>query len=216
MFFGIFKYHSSEETFIKRRSPFFHSCGHGLLDVGKLMINGPTTVNTKCSESGRTALHVACFNGDIQLYNWLLSHPDIDVNARDNEGNTALHYLCKSYPTLQFLLPYESSTEQAQRVQKQKHQLQILQSLINNAKDLNLNFNVRTLDYEGQTPFHDACRYGTYDVIKLLMENVDRFGIDINALNGLNRTGLDLTKVRGKKFERWNFMEATRFPFCFL
>ena len=180
------------------------------------MIKGPTTVNTKCSESGRTALHVACFNGDIQLYDWLLSHPDIDVNARDNEGKTALHYLCKSYPTLQFLLPYESSTEQAQRVQKQKHQLQILQSLINNAKDLNLNFNVRTLDYEGQTPFHDACRYGTYDVIKLLMENVDHCGININALNGLNRTGLDLTKVRGKKFERWNFMEATRFPFCFL
>ena len=146
-----------------------------------------------------TALHVACFNGDIQLYDWLLSHLDIDVNARDNEGKTALHYLCKSYPTLLFLLPYESSIEQAQRVQKQKHQLQILQSLINNSKDLNLNFNVRTLDYEGQTPFHDACRYGTYDVIKLLMENVDHCGIDINALNGLNRTGLDLTKVRGKK-----------------
>ena len=48
------------------------------------------------------------------------------------------------------------------------------------------------------------------------MENVDHCGININALNGLNRTGLDLTKVRGKKFERWNFMEATRFPFCFL
>ena len=117
------------------------------------MIKGPTTVNTKCSESGRTALHVACFNGDVQLSDWLLSHPDIDVNARDNEGKTALHYLCKSYPTLQFLLPYESSTEQAQRVQKQKHQLQILQSLINNAKDLNLIFNVRTLDYEDKFRF---------------------------------------------------------------
>ena len=128
------------------------------------------------------------------------------------------NFLTYDCVTLQFLLPYESSTEEAQRVQKQKHQLQILQSLINNSKDLNLNFNVRTLDYEGQTPFHDACRYGTYDVIKLLMENVDldHCGIDINALNGLNRTGLDLTKVRGKKFERLIQGRGNDgFPCCF-
>ena len=197
--FGI-KIHSSEETYIKRRSPFFHACANGLLDIVKLMIMGPTTVNAKCSESGRTALHVACFNGDVQLSDWLLSHPDIDVNARDNEGKTALHYLCKSDPNLQFLLPFESTPPE--QVLKQKDQLQILQTLINNAKDLNLNFNVKTLDDERQTPYHGACEYGTYDVVKLLMENVDHCGIDINALNGYNQTGLDLTKHREKKYGR--------------
>ena len=168
------------------------------------MIKGPTTVNTKCSESGRTALHVACFNGDVQLSDWLLSHPDIDVNARDNEGKTALHYLCKSDPNLQFLLPFESTPPE--QVLKQKDQLQILQTLIKNAKDLKLNFNVKTelvdLDYPRRTPFHLACEYGTYDVVKLLMENVEHCGIDINAEDGFGWTGLYWTRYRDKKFER--------------
>ena len=101
-----------------------------------------TTVNAKCSESGRTALHFACLNGDVQLFEWLLSHPDIDVNAIDNDGKTALHILCKN-----------------DQVEKQKHQLQILQTLIKNAKNLKLNFNVKTLDYVERTPFHLACEY---------------------------------------------------------
>ena len=199
------KIDSREDTFVKRRSPFFHACANGLLDVVKLMIQGSTTVNSKCSVSGMTALHVACLGGDVQLFDWLLSHPDIDVNAIDKDGRTALHYLCRS---LDPLLP---SVIQIQQVQRQKHQLQLLQTLIKNAKDLNLNFNVKTLNshydglpllHEGQTPFLEACEYGTYDVVKLLMENVDRCGIDINAVNGRNRNGLDLTKRRGKKFVR--------------
>ena len=200
-----------EEKYIKRRSPFFHACANGLLDVIKLMIKGQTTVNAKCSQSGRTALHVACLNGDVQLFDWLVSHPDIDVNAIDNIGRTALHYLCRSFD------PLAPSDIQIKQVQRQKHQLQILQTLIKNAEDLNLNFNVKIPEipdsdyeglpglpifYEGQTPFHEACEYGTYDVVKLLMENVDKCRIDINAVDGRNRTGLDLTKYRAKKFGR--------------
>ena len=197
-----------EEKYIKRRSPFFHACANGHLDVVKLMIKGQTTVNAKCSQSGRTALHVACLKGDVQLFDWLLSHPDIDVNATDNIGRTALHYLCKSSDH-KLLLPFESLPPE--QVRKQKRQLQILQTLTKNAKDLNLNFNVKIPDrnyeglaifYEGQTPFHEACEYGTYDVVKLLMENVDHCRIDISEVDERNRTGLDLTKYRAKKFGR--------------
>ena len=180
---------SSKQTGIKRQTPFFHACANGLLDVIKLLMNGMTTVNAKCSESGRTALHFACLNGDVKLFEWLLSHPDIDVNAIDNDGKTALHILCKN-----------------DQVEKQKHQLQILQTLIKNAKNLKLNFNVKTklvdLDYVERTPFHLACKYGTYDVVKLLMENVEHCGIDINAEDGFGWTGLYWTRDRDKKFER--------------
>lgn len=45
--------------------------------------------NINIMEYGRTKIHNACYNGDINLLKDLLSNDQIDLNIKDNGGNTA-------------------------------------------------------------------------------------------------------------------------------
>lgn len=60
-------------------------------DVGRLQ----RLINVKCSANstdydGRSPLHLAASNGVVAAANFLLDMPDVDVNAEDRFGNTAL------------------------------------------------------------------------------------------------------------------------------
>lgn len=48
---------------------------------------------------GRTALHLAIQNGDIKVFDFLMSFRDVDVNARDKNNDTPLHYAAKKMQT---------------------------------------------------------------------------------------------------------------------
>ena len=54
-----------------------------------LDINWP---NHSCH--GKTALHVACQNGNLICVRILLKDPAIDINRTDSTGNTPLHFAC--------------------------------------------------------------------------------------------------------------------------
>jgi len=41
-----------------------------------------------------TALHYACYHSHDKVVSLLLAHPDIDVNHKDNDGNTPFMYAC--------------------------------------------------------------------------------------------------------------------------
>lgn len=49
-------------------------------------------VNLLSGPNKTTALHEACLSGFEEGVELLLNHPDIDVDALDNQGQTALHY----------------------------------------------------------------------------------------------------------------------------
>lgn len=57
---------------------------------------------TATCKLGRTVLHYACRGGSSECIQALLSHTDVDTNAVDDNGNTALHFASQ-------LPPHESS-----------------------------------------------------------------------------------------------------------
>nr|GEY84957.1 hypothetical protein [Tanacetum cinerariifolium] len=62
-----------------------------LYDVKSLASIG-VSLDSKDAE-GRTALHMASANGNIDIVNYLISNK-VDVNARNVEDNTPLHWAC--------------------------------------------------------------------------------------------------------------------------
>ncbi|KAF5229133.1 hypothetical protein FAUST_10605 [Fusarium austroamericanum] len=58
-------------------------------DAIRLLFSRGAQVNAKALD-GRTALHNAAMTGDEQTIKLILSHPDINVNICDDNGNTAL------------------------------------------------------------------------------------------------------------------------------
>ncbi|KAH7232228.1 ankyrin repeat-containing domain protein, partial [Fusarium redolens] len=57
--------------------------------IQQLLAQRGIHVNAKGS-GGRTVLHTAAMSGDKKMIELALTHPDIDVNIRDNDGNTPL------------------------------------------------------------------------------------------------------------------------------
>ena len=55
------------------------------------MIFCSTAFILQVNQWGKNALHKACQDGHKKIVEHLLKHPDIDVNAQDNLGQTALH-----------------------------------------------------------------------------------------------------------------------------
>ncbi|PIO57250.1 ankyrin repeat protein, partial [Teladorsagia circumcincta] len=49
------------------------------------------------NKGGATALHFAALNGNAYLVELLLSHPGIDINLRNRDGNRPVD-LCKDVP----------------------------------------------------------------------------------------------------------------------
>ncbi|KAF7927080.1 hypothetical protein BELL_0979g00010 [Botrytis elliptica] len=119
--------------------------------VAKLIDAG---ANYQISDSfGRTCLHFAAESGDTDITKLLLEK-NADVNAKDKEGETPLHWACKQQKTppelVQLLLDYES--------------------------------NVNAEDNDRQTPIYEACLSGNVMVSRILLQNsanancIDKFG----------------------------------------
>lgn len=66
-----------------------------LSELKELLIEDHRLLNLP-SYWGETALMAACKNGHLKIISELLSHADIEINAADQEGNTALHYAVKA------------------------------------------------------------------------------------------------------------------------
>ena len=54
------------------------------------LVRAAIDVNAQDSDSGYTALILACIDGHASSVELLLAHADIDVNVRDSNGKTAL------------------------------------------------------------------------------------------------------------------------------
>ena len=44
---------------------------------------------------GQTALHRACYFGEIEVVDWLLKNTSLKVGERDRKGNNCLHLACE-------------------------------------------------------------------------------------------------------------------------
>ena len=83
----------------KNMTLFQLSCSKGWSEVVKTMINyynltRPLNILTQ-NEDGKTAMHLACENGQTNVVEFFLTETDdVIYNSTDNEGSTLLHLAC--------------------------------------------------------------------------------------------------------------------------
>lgn len=101
-------------------------------------------INHRSTKFGLTPLSQAVLNVNLDMMKILLKQNLIDVNSKNDNGTTALHFACKGGDLL--LVDYL-----------------LQQEFI----DVNLR------DIEGKTPLHYACQSGKIDVVKALLDFPD-------------------------------------------
>jgi len=103
---------------------------------------------------GKTALHLACGYGNLDIVKYTVKTRGADINVNDDYGRTALHYACAT------------------------GKLDIIKYLV---ETRGANINVK--DNDGNTALHYACHYGVLDVVKYLVETSGA-NINVNDNNG--------------------------------
>jgi Ankyrin repeats (3 copies)/Ankyrin repeats (many copies) len=147
-------------------------------------------------------IHKAVKAGDNALVQELIQ-ANADVNAKDKEGKTALHWVARVGNTeiLQCLLDnganinlLEINGWTALRYAVAKGRLEIVACLITNGADINAKTH-----QGGYTSLHDACAFGRLEIVKYLINN----GADIHAKTELqygNKTALDSSYGKVREF----------------
>ena len=107
----------------------------GALEVVKMLVRAGASVTENYG------LSIAAFFGHTETVRYLAGLPEVDVNSRDNNNDTALHYAAQ-----------QESHAEAVRV------------LIDAGADMD------TKDDGGHSPLHFASRSGALEVVKMLVE----------------------------------------------
>ncbi|KAG0582540.1 hypothetical protein M758_3G067000 [Ceratodon purpureus] len=143
-------------------------------------------------------LHAVSGSGQINHVDLLLRH-GIDVNARDMDGLTELHWaaICGRDGIVRYLLKRGADAKAVD-----KDGVSALHYATRSANTfaikalLRRNANVNACDNDGWTPLHIAVQSGRLDVIKLLLSK----GADVSIKNKNGNTPLDVALSYGKGF----------------
>ena len=144
-------------------TPFYLACKYGHLKVVKVFLKDAKENNIDLDErfDYKTPLHVACENGHLDVVSLLLDQSQghsICIRATDDIGRNLLHFASSS------------------------NNCYLVKMLLEKNFDINVRTNF------GTTPFHYACSYGNLDIIKVFLDNAQKFSINLNAQNIEGRT----------------------------
>jgi len=171
--------------------------------IRRLPFGGARSVNMIKLERGlikRSLLY--CFQkGYFSLIRYILQSGTGDARERDNESRTGLMYCCFidddcwAQSIAMTLLEYGAKIEdQDQRGLNALHYAIIRQRLILIRRYLSsLDFNLnQTLDIHGNTFLHYACSTGNSDVVRLILNAMKHYSIDITIKNHYGSTAYDI------------------------
>ena len=168
------------------------------LKIVKFCIDNGIDPNTRNAEKC-TALHLASECGSIDIVEYLLSLPTIEVNARDVIRRTPLHYACDNgnYSTVVRLLKHKDVDVNAKN--KEIRSPLMCAVIVGRRDTVELllddpNIDARTIDGNGMTPLHWAARNNRPETLTLLIE---KLGIDINSRADDGKTALHWAAVNG-------------------
>ena len=113
----------------------------------ELLIEARFDLNLPLNIFGRTMLHQACYEGDVNKISYLLTK-GMHVNAKDEKGNTPLHLTMKPVSTA--------------------HPIVIIENLLRYKAQVNCK------NKRGQSPLHLACILHDKELIKLLVDRKAR------------------------------------------
>lgn len=123
-----------------------HACAGNLKEV-RDMLNRGASVNFRDRHSGSTALIAASYEGCIEVVRALLKQEGVDVNIRDNDGETALIWAS---------------------AKGTKGHLKVVTALL---KHDGVDVNIQNIG--GWTALIDASYYGHVEVVRALLKHID-------------------------------------------
>jgi serine/threonine-protein phosphatase 6 regulatory ankyrin repeat subunit B len=162
------------------------------LRVKKLLNTTPVDVNMTVmipiyGMGPSSPLMYAVNEGNIELVELLLKHPNININVRDNAGRTALIYAVSiTYDTKKLLLDTPGVKEFLESLQQP-----IVKLLLKHPK-----IDVNALDHNKRTALQYAESFNDIKTIKLLLDHPD---IDVNLQDNMGNTILMRMAFSGAK-----------------
>ena len=123
------------------RVPLHMASLEGSLDVVKVLVRvGAGVCVTDSTQQTCLMLAAHKYGGHPETVRYLVGLPEVELNQRDSENKTALHWAAN------------------------KHHTDVVQVLIDAGADID------TKDNEGHSPLHYACNDGELDIAKILVE----------------------------------------------
>ncbi|XP_060077596.1 E3 ubiquitin-protein ligase mind-bomb-like isoform X2 [Ylistrum balloti] len=180
--------------------------------IQQILSEKPDRVNF--AQDGKTALHLACYEGHSQIVELLLKQPGVDLDLQDGEGDSALHYAAfgKETNTMRQLLKAGAKVNKVNKAGHSPLHISIgkaceeaVELLVQHGSDVNIKAG------DGDTTMHDAVqqRNGQPRIMEAVLKarNADftipnKSGFNVLQWAGLkNNVGaLELILVLNKNF----------------
>jgi len=126
-----------------------------------------------------TPLHVAVLYNQIIIVGFLLDHTNININAADSDGLTALHYACmKNYQNILLLLLHENADPTVTdskgntplHLAVDRSHESCVKAILYLSEHMNLPININAVNDKGDTPLHLAAKWGYQMIVCILLE----------------------------------------------
>ena len=121
----------------------FKACQNGHFDIVQFLVEKCNGNYTRADNEGIVPFHVAAYEGYVVILEYLSQCPSIDVESKNNNGRTALHYA------------------------SQQGKLPVVKCLIEQCGSRNRD----GVDEKNITPLHLAADNGHFDIVKYLCSN---------------------------------------------
>ncbi|KAK3756388.1 hypothetical protein RRG08_038877 [Elysia crispata] len=171
------------------------ACHFGHEKVVELLLNNGSDINISGSVRDRP-IHLASSKANLKIMQLLVegtSQQKADVNVKDDEGHTPLHFCCKSghLVTLHYLLDHDALPHEVNIYGDTPLHLACYNGKLEIAKQLVAQTGADSLSIENifsETPLHSACTFGkNLELVKFLLEQPQ---VDINLQGKDGHTAL--------------------------
>ena len=175
------------------------SAQSGRYELFNLFAENGADVSAK-SEEGLNSLHIAAFNGYVNLCKALIYKHNFDVLIGNNFGFTALHYSAEkgSYELVKFFVDMGTDIflktkngNNCLHVAAFNGHLDLCKTLVNKH-----NFDVDMTDHEGLSALHHSVKSGKYELVKFFADKV----ADIHAKTKFGENCLHFTAFSGNLY----------------
>ena len=151
-----------------------YSCRYGMVDVVRTLVKHKANVNAR-TDSGDTPLKLATINKHDNVVHALLSDSQCLVDAKGQDGYTALQYSCRygHVYVVRTLVKHKANvnarTDSGDTplilAAKHKHD-NVMHTLLSDSQCL-----VDAKGQDGYTALHYSCRYGHVDIVRTLVKH---------------------------------------------
>ena len=158
-------------------SPLHFACQNGHLEAAMKLIELGADINALSTE-GYTTLHASCAGGNHDLFKMLLDM-GLDIHSTYRNGVSSIHAAAfgRNFDILNYLI--DQKVDSSKALFNPLHVAAELNNLEMTKKLLDLNFDINSVDSDGETPLHYACIFEFNELANYLLDH----GAKIDILN---------------------------------